>query len=188
MKKKIGTILLCGGKSSRFGQDKGNFIFKNKKLIEYSIELLRKYSSKIIVVGHQFIDASDLIYTSDIYPEAGPMGGLHAGLSYSDFQKNIVISCDIPFISEITIDKLLNHTSDHSIKLFQTPDQKIHPLIGLYDQNIIKDLEENLKRKQNKLLKFIFTQDHKIIKLTKNDYLESFININYQKDLEKFDS
>jgi molybdopterin-guanine dinucleotide biosynthesis protein A len=184
----LGGIVLCGGKSSRFGSHKGSYIFKNKLLIDYSIDLLKKVSSDIIVSGSAYAGTNISQLIEDIYLNKGPMGGLHASLTHSNYSYNIVLACDIPFIHVSIIQKLIDAAQNGAdIVIFQTPDKKYHPLIGLYHKNCLSDLENHLKNNQIKLIQFILSQKHQIIKLDHTDHLKSFININHLTDISPYE-
>lgn len=186
MEKNIGGIIICGGKSRRFGSDKGSYLFGKKEMIRYSIDILKKFTDQIIIVGPQTIDDSSISFADDIFKNSGPMGGIHSGLIHSDFEYNLVLACDSPFTSEDIILKLLREGKKNDITIFRTPDSKYHPLTGLYHKNIINDLESHINNGDIKLTKFVLGQNHKVIELNKQDNLESFININYLDDINKY--
>ena len=98
--KEITVIVLAGGKSSRMMKDKGLILFNDKTLIEHSIEKVKK------VAAHIFIITTNSAYQQFGYPciedelkERGPLGGIFTGLVHSSTQKNLVIGCDMPFLS-----------------------------------------------------------------------------------------
>ena len=49
---KISFAILIGGKSTRFGSDKGIFEFKGKPLLSYQLEILNKFGKKIFIIAH----------------------------------------------------------------------------------------------------------------------------------------
>jgi len=188
MNEQYGGIVLCGGRSSRFGSNKGSYVFKNKQLINYSIELLQNFAVDIIVSGPTIVENPFVNFVNDIYLDKGPMSGLHASLSHSKHAYNIVLACDIPFIHASIIQRLIEVANDgFDIVIFQTPDKKNHPLIGLYHKNCISELEKHLKNNEIKLIQFIKSQNHHIIKLEHSDHLDSFININHLTDITQYE-
>lgn len=188
MKSDIGGIVLCGGKSIRFGTNKGAYLFKQKELIYYSIDRLKKITNNITIVGPKIISNSSIKHVQDIYANCGPMGGIHAGLTYSNHLKNIILSCDIPFLEFKYIDQLIKTNNNNDIQIFQTPDQRLHPLIGMYSKKLISDLENSLLSGQFKLIDFIKNQKHSIIQLNEKDSIKSFTNINYLHEIQQYES
>lgn len=188
MQNAFGAIILCGGKSSRFGSDKGSYLFRNKKLICWSIDLLKKYSHDIIVVGPRIIDDKNILFIEDIYPQKGPMGGIHAGLKQASFQNNIILACDTPFINEKIINLLIsNYNPKNDITFFQTANAKQHPLCGIYSKNCLSSLEKSIVHEELKLIRFISNLEHKIIKLDNPMLTPLFENINHLSDAKKFE-
>ena len=47
------AAILAGGQSKRMGNDKLFLEFNNKKLIEYTIDKVKKYLKKIIIITNQ---------------------------------------------------------------------------------------------------------------------------------------
>jgi molybdopterin-guanine dinucleotide biosynthesis protein A len=88
-KQDVGGIVLCGGKSSRFGSPKGSYKFRSKEMIRYSVELLREFTQDIIIVGPKIINDKDVVFVNDIFENSGPLAGIHAGLMHTKFQKNV---------------------------------------------------------------------------------------------------
>lgn len=183
---KFGAIILSGGKSSRFGADKGLFPFQNKPLVEYSILTAKQFTDKIIIMS------SDPKYMEfgyptfpDIYNNAGPMGGIHAGLVNSKYDCNLVLACDTPFIDFSLVDKLIRNYNNEDVLLFETADTRLHPLLGIYHKRLISKLEHSLQFKKNKLIHFISNTHHKIISLKEEELTKKFSNFNDQSELLK---
>lgn len=182
---KFGTIILSGGKSSRFGSDKGLFVFNKKPMVEYAINMARKFDTKILISANQK-DYHRFGYPviKDIYPELGPMGGLYSSLRESNLALNLILPCDSPFISEELIQRLIDTYNSEEILLFETADGKIHPLIGFYHKSILESMHEHIKSKKLKLISFIRSRSYDIIKLSHDDTLNTcFRNFNSQEDI-----
>lgn len=134
-------ILLAGGRSSRMGTEKGFVLFKDKKLIQYGIDLLSIYSNRIL------ISSSNIIYEqfgkeliADEVTGLGPAAGLATAFKNSETTWNLVLACDLPFLECELIDALLANaeTFQAVIPLHQG---KLEPLAGLYRT----DLQENFR-------------------------------------------
>jgi molybdopterin-guanine dinucleotide biosynthesis protein A len=78
---KITGIMLAGGNSSRMGKHKALVEYKGKKLIEWSISILKDLCDTIIIssnskhlrnYGYEIIE--------DVHENIGPIGGLYAML------------------------------------------------------------------------------------------------------------
>ncbi len=186
----IAAIILSGGKSSRFGEDKGLFKFKGQSLVEYAIQHCEKFTKNITIVSNreEYLQFSFSIY-DDIYKNCGPMGGIHSGLLHSLNDINLIISNDTPFIDSKLVQTLIDEYNNEDVLIFQSYDGKYQTLLGIYHKRIIKKLEIEIQKNHLKMIRFIKQTNHRIIKLPSDDsYNKSFININYLKEVEKYES
>ena len=178
-------FILAGGKSSRMGQDKGLMRLGNKLLVEYSIQLLHNVTNQI------FIITSNLDYQqfgfpiiSDIEPNIGPAGGILTALYNSKSAQNIILGCDMPFLSLPLLEQLISEKQNASICIFKN-ETFIEPLFGIYDTDILEEWKSLLKNKNYKL-EFLLSQfNTKYIQFSSSGNLDPFVNINSKNDFEK---
>ena len=64
--KSIAISILIGGKSTRFGSDKGLFVFFGKPLISYQLETLSHLNYDIFLVAHSLNQVQDYMKKIDI--------------------------------------------------------------------------------------------------------------------------
>ena len=185
-------IIMAGGKSSRMGTNKALLKIDGKTVIERIAEELQKCVDEIIVVTNHFDDYRFLGYpmVEDIYKEMGPMGGIHAGLLASTTEKNLVVACDMPFISADLGRFLLTQLDNYQVVVPEIEDQ-FHPLFAGYKKELAPIIEEALKENQLRI-RYFFKQ----LK-TKTIYLEDITkenitfnhnnvyNMNYPDDYEQ---
>jgi molybdenum cofactor guanylyltransferase len=91
----LGAIL-AGGKSSRFGGDKGAALLNGKALIDHVADGLRPQVDALIICGR---DWPGLTYVVDRpAPDMGPLGGLCAALHYgaaNGYAHVVSAGCDV---------------------------------------------------------------------------------------------
>jgi len=186
---KIAAIILSGGKSQRFGQDKGLFMFREKPLIKHSIDLCNIFTNSVLITSNNpLYQQFHTKVVPDIYKNAGPMGGIYSGLVNSPCDINLIVPADTPFVQKELIEMLLRNYQNEDILITQTPDSKYQSLIGIYHSRITGLLQKELEMHHYKMIRFIKQTHHKIIKLSAHDkFLKSFINFNYQSDLEQYE-
>ncbi|MBW6483097.1 MAG: molybdenum cofactor guanylyltransferase [Vicingaceae bacterium] len=150
-KNKITVILLAGGKSSRMGADKGLLLINEKPMIQHIIDAVRVISNNIIIVSNQ------MEYTQFGFPvfedrikESGPLAGIYTGLVHSKTHQNIVLSCDVPYVSAALITFLMEQSSNFDVTIPQKKD-RLHPLIGVYTQACLPVFKNELKHQQLKV-------------------------------------
>ena len=185
-------IIMAGGKSSRMGTNKALLKIDGITVIERIANELQKCVDEIIIVTNHFDDYRFLGYpmVEDIYKEMGPMGGIHAGLLASTTDKNLVVACDMPFISADLGNFLLKQLDDYQVVVPEIEDQ-FHPLFAGYKKELAPLIEEALKENQLRIrfffkqlkTKTIYLEDITKENITFNH--ENVYNMNYPDDYEQ---
>lgn len=147
----FGAFILCGGKSSRMGEDKGLIPFLNSPMIEHTINALNLRQVPItLITSNNDYNQFGLDMIADSYTDKGPLAGIHAGLLHSKYNVNIVLSCDTPLIPTALIQHLIESYNDDDA-LIVSIDGRAHPLIGIYHKRIIPELEALIKEENLRL-------------------------------------
>lgn len=183
---------MAGGKSSRMGTNKALLKIENITVIERIAKELQKCVDEIIIVTNHFEDYRFLGYpmVEDIYKEKGPMGGIHSGLLASTTEKNLVVACDMPFISA-ELGKFLLDQLDHYQVVVPDIEDQFHPLFAAYKKELAQPIEDALKNDQLRIRYFFKQLNTKTVyleDLTKANILfngENVYNMNYPEDYEK---
>ncbi len=139
--KHLGGIILAGGKSSRMGKDKAFIFFKNKMLIKYSIDLAQTFCGSILISANSGV-YSQFGYqvVKDEVMGCGPIGGIYSTLKQSESNWNLVVSCDMPLVSQELVDQLISNTRDYDC-IIPLYDRFIEPLVGLYHKSCLGKME-----------------------------------------------
>ena len=180
-------IILAGGKSSRMGTDKGLQELCGKPLISYTIEVLSELCSTILISTSS--DAyQSLGYTTiaDEIPGIGPMGGIYSALKQSKTEKNLVLSCDLPFTSMELLSYILNQTEGYQVAVPWQGNQHYEPLCAYYNLSVLGQMRAFIQ-KENYKLPDLF-KEISINKLIINNGLNFyedhlFFNVNSKHDL-----
>ena len=150
------AIILAGGKSSRMGTDKGLITIGEKSMIEYILNELAASEIKDIIIVSNNLEYKKfgLPVYPDIIKDKGPLGGIYTGLIKSSRLRNVVLSCDIPLISSKVINHLIDNSADFPVLVSKYED-KIHPLIGIWDASLIPSIGENLIKDRLRLKDYL---------------------------------
>ncbi len=145
MKTEITGIILAGGKSSRMGTDKGLLLLNGKSMVEIIADTLKSIISQIIIIsnGNNYDNLGYKVY-ADIIKNCGPMGGVYTGLSYSNTEKNLFVSCDMPFLTKEIVELITENSKDAQITIPEH-EGKLEPLCAVYDRSSRAKFEELLR-------------------------------------------
>lgn len=145
IKRDITGIILAGGASSRMGENKALLNFRGIPVIENISGLLGRFCDEVFIVANKHDDYKFLnkkIY-SDISPGFGPLSGIHSALVHSKSEINIIMSCDLPRVSNSLLNFLISFDSRKNIIAF-SENGRVHPLFGVYKKNILPIVESML--------------------------------------------
>ncbi len=188
------AAILAGGQSKRMGKDKLFLEFNNKKLIEHTIDKVKKYLKKVIIITNQdneFFSKNNLITVKDcIEGQLGPLVGILTAMKWA--KKNLnkcswiaTFPCDTPFFPESIIKSFIEESEKkESLILCASSHGRKHNIFGLWSLDLYDKLKDDLINKKVRKVQD-WTENNKIknLEFTFKDY-DPFFNINTQEDLE----
>lgn len=184
------VIILAGGKSSRMKTDKGLLLFRGKPLVEHVIDTAKKISSDIIIVtGNPAYREFGYPCVEDEFKDRGPLGGIYTGLMHSASQKNLLLGCDMPFLSENLLNALLKQSGDEDVLLLEHR-QLAEPLCSIYDKNAATHIRSLLEQNQLKITTALAGLKTRLVSFDDCDWFTGteLSNINSLEELKKFGS
>ncbi|WP_342536841.1 molybdenum cofactor guanylyltransferase [Sporosarcina sp. FSL K6-3508] len=133
--KRTAGILLAGGQSRRFGSPKAFAEYKGAPFYHYSLQALNPFCEEIIVATRtEFVDKfpKDLCVTTDLvqFSGMGPLAGILSGMEAVEADHYIVLPCDMPFIQQSVIARLVDEHSGGVSAV--TVEGKRHPLVSIW--------------------------------------------------------
>jgi len=93
-------FVLAGGRSSRMGSDKAFLEFNGCTLLARALDLLHRLTPEVRIVGPAAKFAAYAPVVEDIYTGRGPLAGIHAALTSSPTDLNLMLAVDLPFVAE----------------------------------------------------------------------------------------
>ncbi len=174
---KVGAIILAGGKSSRMGTDKGLLELNGRPMIVYLIETLKNITDEIIIISNQdeYKIFGCKVY-ADLIKDSGPLAGIYTGLKYATYHKNIVLSCDIPFVSQQLLQFIVASSNGYDVTI-ASKNNKTHQVIGVYDKKCSTIFKKELDQNQRKVKIALEKVNLKIVDANEFDEKE-FTNVN----------
>ena len=208
---KIGCAILAGGKSSRMGTDKALLEYDGKQFIMQIAEELAWFNERIIARGSNsgFGDEIECNWKviPDIFPDHGPISGLHVALSCCEADALFVVTCDMPLIKIELVRKLclyMQKADDAGEQAGEDVDDqvagdicdtfdaviavgadgKIHPLCGVYRKSTLPVLEEQIVSNQNRVMAALKKLQVKYVTIDSPSETRQLANINTPQDYE----
>jgi molybdopterin-guanine dinucleotide biosynthesis protein A len=180
-------IILAGGKSSRMGTDKGLQELCGKPLISYAIQVLTELCSTIVIsTSSGEYQSFGYKTVADEFPRIGPMGGIYSALRQSKTEKNLVLSCDLPFVSVGLLSFIIENSDGFDVSVPWEGMRHYEPLCAFYRFSAQDKMAEFIRKGNYKLPDFFeeIRINKLIIDKNLNFYHENlFMNINSKHDL-----
>jgi molybdopterin-guanine dinucleotide biosynthesis protein A len=183
-------IILAGGKSSRFKENKAMAKIASRRLIDRVVDVLSSNLPHVILVTNmpEQYKALGVEMIMDIIPGKGPLSGIHAGLVSSPFDLNFIAPCDMPFISADIVRCLVERAAVGDDAVVPVIDGYPEPLAAVYRKTCIKPVENSLLADRYSVKSFYSLITVKFIQ--ESELLEfgggrNFFNINTRDDLQK---
>ena len=186
--KKITGIVLAGGKSSRIGTEKGLVIFRNKPLIEYSLNVLILVANEIIISSNSAVyDGFGIPVLNDEFPDSGPMGGIYTCLKASENEINIVLSCDMPMVNAVFLNSLIAAADGFDAVVPWHEKKYYEPLCAVYRKNLLPVFEDFIQNKNFRIPDLFAVVNTNYLKIGKAFGVDPliFFNINTLQQLDE---
>src|SRR6185437_9765564 len=114
----IGGFILAGGRSSRMGRAKGLLAFGGEPLVVHAARLLEFVSEPRItpiIIGPPDVYANHGIrVVPDDGENLGPLGGISTALRIATCEWNLIVGCDLPFLTREWLEFLVAQTAASS--------------------------------------------------------------------------
>ena len=165
------AIILAGGQSSRMGTNKALLQLNGKTVIEGMVEKLEKIVDDTIVVTNTFEDYAflHLPMIEDRRKGKGPLAGMEAGLAATQTERNLIVACDMPFISVELGQYLLSCLGEYQAAVPEISGQ-LHPLFAAYRKDVNGAVTQSLEENQLRIRHLL----HNIhVKIVKKELLQS---------------
>ena len=186
----ITAIILAGGKSTRMKEDKGLVYFKGNMLVEYVLAAAGKVTDHIIIItSNPAYGRFGFPCIEDELKDRGPLGGIYTGLNHSSSRKNLLLGCDMPFLSEKILTELIMNCGEEDVLLTEHQG-KAEPLCSVYDRSAMAHIRRLIDQDQLKITDAIAGLKTRVVSFDRNEWFRGneFANINSIEELKKYDS
>jgi molybdenum cofactor guanylyltransferase len=164
---KVTGIILAGGKSSRMGTNKALLEIGGVPTIIRISEELKKTVDELLIVTNSFEEFAfmQLPMVEDRWKGMGPLAGIEAGLRVSHTEKNLIVACDMPFISAKIGSVLLGYLDEYQAAV---PDMngRLQPLFAAYRKEVKGLAADSLMKNELRIQQFL---DNLLMKTVKKE-------------------
>ena len=187
------AVVLAGGKSKRFGQDKNCVKLGSRTLLEHVLLKIVDKFKEILIVSSNSLEIEEIkkiTVIPDCFDDLGPLAGVLSSMKW--IKKNnkpykwiATFPSDTPFFDISIIDEYKARIEQSESSLyFVKSKEKRHNIFGLWSIDLLERLEEDLiKNNYRKVEEWANKVGVSTIDIKVKNY-DPFFNINTKEDLE----
>ena len=140
-------LLLAGGKSARMGTCKAELLYEGKTFLQHMLDKAHALGIEKCYISGYTSQNEDVQTVWDIYPDRGPLSGIHATMQTVSTPYCLVLPVDAPKLPLKILEELLQHheQSGSNKVLIWEHGVRQEPLIAVYP-TAMADTIENLIR------------------------------------------
>jgi len=186
-------VVLAGGKSQRFGQNKSQVKLHDKLLIDYVLnEIVNEFNETLIITNDKinFMVSKKISITKDFKSGLGPLGGVLTAMKWikDNNRKYKWISTfptDTPFFTKKELKYFYEKIKINESKLFFIKSSETrHNVFGLWSLDLIDQLEKDILKGERKVEVWANSIGVNIVNFECKEP-DPFFNINTKQDYEK---
>jgi molybdopterin-guanine dinucleotide biosynthesis protein A len=184
----VTVAIQAGGKSSRMGRDKSFVPFHGRPMIEVVRDHVSGLGQELIVITNNPEPYAylGLPTFSDIYPDRGPLGGIHSALVNAASPYVLMVACDMPWLNRDLLKYLIDcrETADIIVPRWEKFPEPLH---AVYRKTCLGAVEKRIEADDLKIVRFYsdvtvrYIDQDEIIQFDPDG--RSFTNINRPQDL-----
>jgi len=183
----LSIYILAGGNSSRMGQDKGLLLLDQCSIMETILDECKLITPSIfILTANEKYAAFNYPLVPDNIQHIGPAGGIDAMLQHTQTENNLIISCDMPFVTHAAMLELISLQEDHDITIPMFHDYP-EAMFGLYKKQCKNKWRELIENGTHKMSSIISHFTYKFVdgEFLEKKYPKLFTNINTPEELKQ---
>ena len=186
-------VVLAGGKSQRFGQNKTQVKLKNQLLIDYILKEIVDEFKEILIIANEpikFMKSKNISIIKDYKSGLGPLGGVLTAMKWiKENDKNYkwisTFPSDTPFFTKKELKYFYENVRTNDGKLFFIKNEETrHNIFGLWSLDLMEQLESDILKGERKVEFWANTIGVNIVNF-KYKKPDPFFNINTKEDLKK---
>jgi len=180
-------VILAGGQGRRMGGvDKGLKVLRGKPMVAWVLERFAPQVKEVLINANQNLERyaalGHRVIPDEIAGYAGPLAGLHRGLTEAAYALVATVPCDSPFLPSDLIQRLRGaiDNTESDVAVAKTGDQP-HPVFCLCRKSVLPGLTKFLAGGGRKI--DAWYAKLKVVEVPFDDQPDAFSNINTEEEL-----
>ena len=180
-------VILAGGQGRRMGGvDKGLKVLRGKPMVAWVLERFAPQIEEVLINANQNLERyaalGHRVIPDEIAGYAGPLAGLHRGLTEAAYALVATVPCDSPFLPSDLIQRLRGaiYNTESDVAVAKTADQP-HPVFCLCRKSMLPGLTKFLAGGGRKIDAWYASL--KVVEVAFDDNPGAFSNINTEEEL-----
>jgi molybdopterin-guanine dinucleotide biosynthesis protein A len=189
--RKITGVILAGGLGRRMGGvDKGLQPLRGKPMVQWVVERFGPQVDELLINANQNLDTygrlGHRVVPDKIGGFAGPLAGLHRGLSEARHELVATVPCDSPFLPADLVARLCSPLESQAADLaVAVTGTQPHPVFCLCRKSVLPGLTAFLESGGRKIDAWYSAL--RVAEVAFDDEAEAFSNINTRDELRGFE-
>ena len=134
--KTVTAVILSGGRSTRFGSDKGLAEWRGRRLVDHVLDRVPGMCSEKVLVLREEQDTGAWLDVTTVHDDPqrneGPLRGVIRGLAACTTEWAWVLACDQPLVCPELLVELLVYANGDDHAIIPEWEGRLKPLTGLY--------------------------------------------------------
>jgi molybdopterin-guanine dinucleotide biosynthesis protein A len=154
----LGGVILAGGQSRRMGRPKAllRLTPDGPTFVELARDALATACAEVIVVANEpetyaFLGCR---LTTDQFPGLGGLAGIQAGLAASAHDHNLIVACDMPFLSPALLAAMAAEPRAYDVLIPRRADGELETMHAIYSRACLGPITEQLAAGGGRVIAF----------------------------------
>ena len=189
----ITGVILAGGLSKRYGQNKAFLELDGARLIDRITAEMKTIFRNVVIVTNRKADYEYLevpVY-EDLIKGLGPLGGIFTGLMTISDQAGFFVACDIPFFSKPLVRYMVDIKDNHAA-VVPSGATGLEPLYSIYAQSCLDSIRSLISAKRYQVRLFFEQVPVRYVTLQEISRFiapgKAFLNINTPDEFARIQS
>ncbi len=146
------AAMLVGGRSTRMGRDKADLEWEGSTFLLRIASRLLEVFPEVLLIGdcEGRTLPGGVRCVPDMFPDSGPLAGIHSALIHASCDAVFVTACDTPRITASAVRAFLDLWGG-SPAFVASDGDRIHPLFGVYTRYALPAIEAAFDRGEFRL-------------------------------------